>query len=101
MQEDVEAAIKAEIAQYRKFQDVVMNDEANILFNLLIETVAQKMIWAFTTNKDGDNINSWDEFCKVRGEIVARLQPIQEIRGKADMVNHLSDQLKELYNPQT
>lgn len=92
-----EQAIKDEIKEFRKLQSISNSEEFKDYFNFLKDTVAQKMLWAFTTGKDGDNIKNWDDFCKVRGEIIARLQPIQEVFGADAMINYLNQELDKYY----
>lgn len=96
--DDHEIALKNEIKSYEKLAKINDSDEVNELFELLIRTCADKMIWTFTTGKEGDNVKSWDDFCKVRGEIIARLQPIQDVRGSKGMVKYLREQLKTYYD---
>lgn len=89
-----------QIQHYRELQDVANSEHFEKFFGLLIQTVADKMIWAFTTGKDGDNIKNWDEFCRLRGEIVARLEPIQTVKGAQSVADYLSKQLEEYYAKQ-
>lgn len=81
-----------QIRAYKKYQELD-NDHFAVFAEMVIKTVADKMVWSFV----GDNIKSWDDFCKVRGEIVAYLYPIQEVKGAKAMAQHLSQQLKEFY----
>ena len=94
-------AVKEELRRYSKMSRVKDSEEIQELFDLLLRTVAMQMMTAFATGKDGDNIKNWDDFCSVRGEIRARLQPIQEIYGSEYMVKHLTEQLKNSYARQT
>lgn len=93
-----EQAAQKEIKAYEKLKKISKSEEFNDFFDFQLETVAQKMLWAFTTGKDGDNVKTWEDFCKVRGEIVARLHPIQEARGAEAMLEYMKDQLKKVYN---
>lgn len=93
-QDNVEAGIKSQIKEYRKLQAIANADEFETFFDLQLKTVAEKVLWCFTTGKDGDNIKSWDDFVKARGEIVARLQPIQEIYGAEHIIKYLEQQLQ-------
>lgn len=90
-------SLQEEIKHYGKLKKVSQSQEVSELFDLMLKTTVDKMIWAFTTGKDGDNIKSWDDFCKVRGEVVARLQPIQEVRGAESMEKYLLEQLSGYY----
>lgn len=99
-QKQVEAArreLERQIKEFKKLQRISNSKEFSDFFDLLLKTAAEKMVWAFTAGKDGDNIKNWDDFCKVRGEIVARLQPIQEIRGAETMVKYIEQQLNTYY----
>ena len=96
--------LKEQIAEYRKLQAISGNEEFKDYFDYCMRVVVQKMIWGFgnhTVNKQPvDNIQNWDDFCKWRGEIVARLQPIQEIYGAEYFVEYLSQSLDNLYKKQ-
>lgn len=89
-----EDAVKRDLKNYAKLERINSSDEFNDFFALQIDTVAQKMLALFTGNGPKD----WDEFCKVRGEVVAILYPVQQIRGAKVMKKQLSDQLNEYYN---
>lgn len=89
-------SIRADIQHYEKLERINKSQEFNDFFNLQIKTVADKMLWAFV----GDNIKSYDDFCKVRGEITAYLYPIQEIRGASAMKKQLTDNLNQYYGKQ-
>lgn len=91
--QDLEAQAKA----YKKLQKIGQSQEFNDFFDFQLKTVAEKMLWAFTSGKDGDNVKNWDDFCKVRGEVVARLHPIQEVRGADAMIAHFKKQLDDYY----
>lgn len=93
-------SLKEQIRAYRKLQKVAESDDFNEYFDLLIKTAADKMLWCFTTGKDGDNIKTWDDFCKARGEIVARLQPIQEVHGAGAVAEYMQQQLDSYYKKQ-
>lgn len=90
--------LQEDIKAFKKLAKLNKEDEFNAYFDLLLRTVAAKMMWAFTTGKDGDNVKNWEDFCKVRGEITAYLYPIQEIRGAEGMVAYLQEQLDNHYN---
>lgn len=93
-----EEGTKNDIKAYRELQNVANSEDFDKFFSLLMETVSSKMVWAFTTDKDGkDNVKNWEDFCRVKGEIAARLQPIQEIRGAGAMAEYLSQKLEEYY----
>lgn len=93
--QSVEDSIRGQVSEYRKLQGVANDENFDIFFNLMLKTVAEKMLWCFTSGKDGDNVKTWDDFCKVKGEIVARLQPIQEVYGAEHMIKYLEQQLEQ------
>ena len=82
-----------ELAAYRRLESLSLTDEFKEYTDMLHRTVAGMMITAFTTK----SIQNWDEFCKVRGEIVARLQPLQAVGEAGAMAQHLENQIKEFY----
>lgn len=90
-------ALEQEIKAYKKLRDIKKSEELGTFLDLLMKTAGQKMMWAFTTGKDGDNVKSWEDFVKVRGEILAYLYPIQEIHGADAMIKHLQSELTRYY----
>lgn len=86
-------AVEKELNAYTKLAKLGDNKALNDFLDLIIKTTAEKMVWTFT----GDNIKSWEDFLKVRGEIVSYLFPIQEIRGAKAMQQHLREQLDTYY----
>lgn len=97
--DDVKAAeetSREQLKHYKKLKAISKSTEFNDYFDYQIELVADKLIWGFTS----DNIKSWEDFCRVRGEIVARLQPIQEIYGAESMLKTLQAQLDTYYKKQ-
>lgn len=99
--QQAEANIKSQIKDYRQLQKVADDEAFKTFFDNQLKLVADKLVWMISTGKEGDNINSWNDFCKARGEIVARLQPIQEVYGAEAMVNFLTQQLNQYYRNQT
>lgn len=93
MDEASKKSLKEEIESYRKLQSVALTDEFQEYSNRLIKTVSEKMIYAFTA----DSIKTYDDFCRVRGEIIARLQPLQEVHGAGQIADSLDKRLKEFY----
>jgi hypothetical protein len=85
--------LQKEINAYGKLKDIGQSKELSDFLDLLMDTAAQKMSWAFI----GDNVKSWEDFLKVRGEIVSYLFPIQEIRGADAMEKQLKSQLDQFY----
>lgn len=97
MEDDFKKAQDEQIKAYEKLRKIADTDEFKDFFDFQLKTVADKMLWCFTTGKDGDNVKSWDDFCRVRGEIVARLHPIQEVNGAEAMKKYLKKQLDDYY----
>jgi hypothetical protein len=95
MDEDIQQ-LKKDIQAWKKLQSVAMTDEFDQLRNTLVKTVTGKMMLAFT----GDSIKTIEDFYKVKGEVVARLQPLQEITGAGEIAEQLEKQLKENYAPE-
>lgn len=91
--EEAQKATKDQIKVYKALAKLSGDDKLAPLINLMIETATTKMLWTFT----GDNVKSWDDFCRVRGEVVSYLYPIQEIKGAQAMVDHLKGQLESYY----
>lgn len=89
-------AIQDDIKHYKKLDAINTSPEFDEFFNLQIETAAKKMLACFT----GAGPANWEEFCKLRGEVVAYLYPIQEIRGTKAMIQTLTEQLNTYYNKQ-
>lgn len=91
-----EEAIEKDLRGYRALNQLNKNADFDVFFDLLLKTCADKMLWTFT----GDNVKNWDDFCKVRGEIISYLFPVQEIRSAEAMTKHLQEQLTQFYkNP--
>lgn len=89
-----EEAIREDLKAYTKLEKINKSDEFNDFFDLQISTVTQKMLSAFT----GTGPKDWDEFCRIRGEVVAALYPIQQIRGAKVLKQQLQEQLNTIYN---
>lgn len=95
MDEDArKKAVNQDIKHYKELKKINSSDEFNTYFNLLTKTAADKMLWAFT----GDNVKTFDDFLRARGEVTSYLYPIQEVRGADAMAKHLEQQLNEYYN---
>lgn len=96
--------LEEQMKSYKNLQKIGDSQEFNDYFEFCIQAVTDKMIWMFGTHPDPltktstDNIQNWDDFCKARGEIVARLQPIQAVRDSGAIVEHLKKQLDGYYN---
>lgn len=101
-----EKGIKNQLKEYRKLQQVADDEAFKTYFDNQLRIVASKLIWGFgtkvdkETKKSVDNIEDWDDFCKWRGEIIARLQPLQEVYSAGAMIKYLEQQLDLLYRKQ-
>lgn len=91
-----EDSIRKDIKNYEALGKINKSDEFNEFFKLQINTVADKMLFAFI----GNNVKDWNDFCKIRGEITAMLYPIQEVRGADAMKKQLLEQLNSFYGKQ-
>lgn len=89
-------ALEDDIKNYKKLDKINQSEEFNTFFDLQINTVALKMLAMFT----GKGPDNWDEFCKQRGEIIAYLYPIQQVRGAKAMQQQITDNLNTYYNTQ-
>jgi len=86
----VEQGFRDQIKEYRELQAVAEDQAFIAYFDLQLKRAAEKMITAFTS----DNVKDWNDFCKLRGEVVARLQPIQEIHSIEAIIANLQQQLE-------
>lgn len=97
--EQYKSGLEEQVKAYKKLSKIKDSKEFQDFFEHQLEILSQKVLWTFTTGKDGDNIKNWDDFCKVRGEIVARLQPLQDVYAAEGIIAHLQEQLKRYYTP--
>lgn len=89
-----QAAIEEDLKAYRKLDRINKSQEFDDFFQLQITTVVQKMLACFT----GAGPKDWDDFCRIRGEVVGILYPIQQVRGAKVMAKQLQEQLDTYYN---
>lgn len=89
-------ALESDLKAYKKLDKINNSDEFNDFFDLQISTAVQKMLLCFT----GTGPKNYDDFCRIRGEVVALLYPIQQIRGAKALQKQLTDQLDNIYNKQ-
>lgn len=87
-------ALESDIKAYKKLDKINQSPEFDTFFNLQVDTVAQKMLSCFT----GSGPKDWNEFCRIRGEVIGILYPIQQIRGSKVLVKQLTEQLNAYYN---
>lgn len=100
--EEYKQAAEEQIKALKKLQRVAQAEEFNEYFDLLLKTVTDKMLWVFMSGVNADktvrpNIQNWGEFCQARGEIMATLQPIQQIHGVGPIIEHLQQNLDNYY----
>lgn len=88
--------LESDLRALEKLKRINDSQEFNDYFDLILKTASEKMVWAFV----GDNVKTWDDFLKVRGEVVSYLFPIQEVRGADAMEKHLKEQLDSYYKQQ-
>lgn len=91
-----EEAIQVDLKAYKKLDKINQSAEFKDFFDLQVTTVTQKMLQCFT----GKGPANWDEFCRIRGEVIGILYPIQQIRGAKVMQQQLQEQLDTMYNSQ-
>ena len=93
---DVQENLEKDRRFYKKLNDLNGKEEFEALFDLALQTVGQKMFYAFTS----DQIKNWEDFCKVKGEVYGLLYPLQEVRSAEAMQQQLTEQLKNFYSQQ-
>ena len=87
-------ALEDELRAYTKLDKINKSQEFNDFFDLQVDTVVKKMLTCFT----GTGPQNWDEFCRIRGEVVGALFPIQQVRGAKSIASEIKSQLNEYYN---
>lgn len=95
-EEKHQEALEADLRALKKLKKINNSDEFNAYFDLILDTAAKKMFTAFT----GEGVKTWEDFLKIRGEIVAYLYPIQEVRGADAMEKAIKEQLVQYYGKQ-
>lgn len=91
-----EKAMAEDLKAYKKLEQINNSEEFNAFFDLQITTVTAKMLQMFT----GTGPKDWDEFCRIRGEVIGMLYPIQQVRGASVMKQQLQQQINDMYNTQ-
>lgn len=90
------AALEQELKSYSKLDKINNSDEFNDFFDLQVDTVTKKMLDCFT----GTGPQSYDEFCRIRGEVIGILYPMQQVRGAKVIKKQIREQLNDYYNTQ-
>lgn len=93
-QEQYKKSIEDDLKAYKKLDKINDSDEFNDFFELQVDMVAKKMLAAFT----GEGPKDWNAFCKLRGEVVGALWPMQQVRGAKAVQKQLREQLSSFYN---
>lgn len=89
-----EEALKEDLKAYKKLEKINKSAEFDDYFQYQITQTVQKMLKLFTE----DGPKNWDEYCKLRGEVLGMLVPIQQIRGAKFVAQKLQEQLDTYYN---
>lgn len=89
-----EQAMRDELRAYSKLEKINKSSEFNDFFAFQIDEAAKKMLTCFT----GTGPQSYDEFCRIRGEVIGVLYPIQQVRGAKYVQEEIKSQLNEYYN---
>lgn len=89
-------ALEDELRAYRKLDKINQSEEFNSFFDLQLDEVVKKMLECFT----GTGPQSYDEFSRIRGEVVGILYPMQQIRGAKFISSQIKEQLNTYYNEQ-
>lgn len=87
-------SLEDDLKIYNKLDRINDSDEFNDFFSLQMDTATKKMLEMFT----GKGPANWEEFTRIRGEVVGIIYPIQQIRGAKFLKRHLKQQLDEYYN---
>lgn len=89
-------ALESDLRALNKLKRINDSDEFNAYFDLILDTAAKKMFTAFTN----EGVKTWEDFLKLRGEVVAYLFPLQEVRGADALEKQLKEQLSSYYGKQ-
>lgn len=89
-----EEGLKEDLKAYSKLEKINKSDEFNDFFDLQISTVTQRMLSLFT----GLEAPNYEKYLQIRGEVVAMLYPIQQVRGAKVLKKQLQEQLNTMYN---
>lgn len=88
-----EQALSEQVAFYRELQNVKNSPDVQKVLDLALKTAAEKTLQVFTSDK----VKDWEDFTKERGEIVAYLYLVQEVRGAQAIADFFQTKLNELY----
>lgn len=88
-------AMKEEINVYSKLRELKSTEGFDNFLIFLTRATSIQMMTAFI----GEDVKTWDDFLKIRGEVVANLRILQEVGGAEVIEKQLTDQLKKYLNP--
>lgn len=87
-------AWQEDLKAYKKLDKINNSAEFDDFFQYQITQVVQKMLSVFS----GKGPANWDEFCRLRGEVLGMLVPIQQVRGAKYVAKQLQEQIDTYYN---
>jgi hypothetical protein len=88
--------IRAELDVYTKLRELKSTPGFENFLVFLTRATSIQMMTAFV----GNDVKCWEDFLKIRGEVVANLRILQEVGGSEMIEKQLSDQLKQYLNPE-
>lgn len=97
MDDTTKQAFEDQLKAYRKLENIKDTAEFKDFFEFQVKLVVDRILWTFMSGKEGDNVKNWDDFCKVRGQIMASLIPIQEIYGATALKQQVKQQIDSYY----
>ncbi len=98
MEDDKKAldAMREEINVYSKLKELKNSEGFGDFLVFLTRATSVQMMTAFI----GNDVKTWEDFLKLRGEVVANLRILQEVGGAEMIEKQLTDQLKKYLNPE-
>jgi len=88
--------IEKDLKAWKDLVKVKDSDELESFMKVLVEAAASNMIQAFTSS----DVNSWEDFVEIRGQVKSYLLPIQQVYSAQSMYDHLKQQLDDYYREQ-
>lgn len=92
--DDTKRALEQDLKNYTKLDKINGSEEFEAFFDLQMDLVVKKMLECFT----GKGPQTYDEFSRIRGEVLGMLVPIQQVRGAKFLKKQIKQQLDEYYN---
>jgi hypothetical protein len=93
MDEAAKAEFEEQLKGYRKLEKIKGSDEFQDFFDYQVKFAVDRMLYCFI----GDNIKTYDDFCRERGKVIATLVPIQEIYDASAAKKRLREQIDDYY----